>query len=425
MFELIEDKNGNKMSSKDSSFYGLTDTTSEIGEDHTKFTQDLSNEFHILLDENSSKSERYLIYDKLYRDALIKKAVDIPVDDSLSEWREIDDSMLEDLDKSLKIKNTLIRASKTARKYGEVLIIPVLVATKNNRKIKIPLSKKLEDVIDDFDNIQVLKLITINHFTPDEDLETDIENDNWGKPKWFRFSNGNREIKIHPSRVIHISNTEDSSSFIDSVLPYFDHYFIRANELTRTVTEANWIILKTDFKRVQQEMSMRLGLIHNNQNHLANKEIIRTKTEEGIKNRILHMRNNARSASAYAIDKEFEEIVQIKKDNIDQINTATESALSLIAGVADVPTERFLGKKSSGLGGGSSATHYTQFLSGFRSKLIGDPLDKLDSFLMVIYPKITTIEYEWNKTVIERMESDKDRTEEERANNKGGFDTEG
>ena len=57
------------------------------------FTQDFSDELRILVDESNqySKNYKYEYYDKLYKDALIRKALDIPIDDSISEWREITD----------------------------------------------------------------------------------------------------------------------------------------------------------------------------------------------------------------------------------------------------------------------------------------------------------------------------------------------
>lgn len=403
-------------------FYGLlNDPTSD---EPYKFTQDLSYEVFVLTDSDYDKSEKRVIYDKLYKDALLKKAVDIPVDDGLSEWRDVEDSTLEDLDKSLDVKDTFIQASKIARKYGEVLILPVLVSKLNKKLIKIPLSYSMEKTISEYSNVEVLKLIVLDEFTSDEQLETDICSDNWGKPKWFRYENGKRNVKIHPSRVLHIKNTSDGCSFIDSVLPYFEHFIIRNQETTRAVQESNWIILKTDFKRIQQEISARLGIVTTSSNIAATKDIIKSKVEEGIKSRLQHMRANSHNSSAYAIDMNFEDIDMIKKDNIDQMDGAAKSSLHLIAGAADVPTERFLGSRSAGMGSAGSTVHYIQFLSGFRSKLIENPLERLDKFLQLVYPSIKDVSFTWNPTLIEQIENSKDRTPMERETNPGGLQNE-
>ena len=139
---------------------------------------------------------------------------------------------------------------------------------------------------------------------------------------------------------------------------------------------------------IQQDISARLGLTHISTNNNANRDIVRTKTEEGIKNRLINMRSNAHSSSSYAIDKTIEDIQQIKKENIDQMNAAAESSLQLIAGVADVPMSRFLGRKVSGMGGSADTPNYIQFLHGFRSKLIDVRLKKLDIFIINIYKNI-------------------------------------
>lgn len=416
-FEAIAIEN----ETKSEGFYGLMNDPA-ADEPH-KLTQDLSYEVFVLTDSDFSNSEKRDVYDKLYKDALIKKAVDIPVDDGLSEWREIDDKTLKEFDKSLDTKDTFIRACKVARKYGEVLILPVLISKINKKIVKIPLSYSLDKVLAEYKNIEVLKLIVLDTFIADEELEIDITSDNWGKPKWFRYENGNREVKLHPSRVLHIGNTSDNCSFIDSIIPYFEHFVTRNQETTRAVQESNWIILETDFKRIQQEISARLGIVHTSSNHAATKDIVKAKVEEGIRARLQHMRANSHNSSAYAIDGNFEKIVQIKKDNIDQMNHAAQSSLHLIAGAADVPTERFLGSRSAGMGSAGSTVHYIQFLSGFRSKLIENPLEKLDKFLQSIYNNISNLDYKWNPTLIEQIENGKDRTPMERETNPGGIQT--
>lgn len=408
------------MSDNNEEFYGFTNdsSTSDI-----LYTQDLSDELSVLIDAyyEYSKSEKYEYYDKLYVDALIKKAVDIPIDDSLSEWRTITDKELLAQDSRLQIKTNMISACKTARKYGESLILPVLINKNRNIIEKIPLNLSLAQVLKEYKNIEVLKLLVIDKFEKDDAIELDILKDNYGKTKWFKYDNGKRTVKIDPSRVIHIRNDSRSRSFIDSILIYFYHFMTRNNEVTRAVTEANWIILKTDFKLIQAEISARLNTNH--ANNIAHRESLKSKTEEGIKNRLLNMRANAHSSSSYAIDKNLEDIQQIKKDNIDQMSQASESSLQLIAGAADVPMSRFLGRKVSGMGGSADTPNYIQFLHGFRSTLIDKPLLELDLLLKLIYTKIKSTDYNWNDTIIQTIEYSKDRTPLERANNTGTLQT--
>ena len=303
-------------------------------------------------------------------------------------------------------------------------MLPVLIAKQNKQVIKIPLNMELDKVLSTYSNIEILKIIIIKDFEADDNLETDIIKPNYGMPKWYTYQSNNRSVKLHPTRILHIKNTDSADSFIDSLLPYMEHYIRRNNEVTRATEEANWIILKTDFKRIQQEISSRLGVVSSQQGLMANREVVKAKVEEGIQNRLRHMRANAHSSSAYAIDKEFEDIEQIEKNNIDKMVDASEKALQLIASIADVPMERFLGKRAGGVGGGSSTLHYLQFLIGFRSKLIGDALEQLDEFLKLIYTNIRSTNYNWNQTIIEVIELKQDRTVLERENNPGGFQKE-
>lgn len=410
-------------------FFGLSSDANN-SEDY-KFTQDLSDEIFELSSDSYSKKERLEIYDKLYKDALIRKAVDIPVDDSLSEWRTLEDEKLKELDDSLNLKNLFIEAGKVIRKYGEVLLLPVLISTQRNIITKIPLNLSLDKVFEQYKNISVLKILTVEDFDKDTNLETDILKDNYGMPKWYSYNSGKRVVRLHPSRVLHIENSKGAVSFIDTLLPYMDHYTRRNNEVTRATEEANWIILKTNFKLIRQDVVSRLSAstkLPNSsfavQGIIANNEIVRSKVEDGIQNRLRHMRTNAHSSSAYAIDKEFEEIDQIEKNNISQMLDAAEKALQSIASIADVPMERFLGKRAGGVGGGSSTLHYLQYLIGFRTKLIGTALERIDEFLKKIYPQITSTNYSWNPTIIERIELKQDRTPLQEENNPGGFQKE-
>lgn len=399
--------------------------SSDKSDSSTLFTQDLSEELHILVDNSSdyTKDFKYEYYDRLYTDALIKKALNIPIEDSLSEWRTLTDKELKNKDSELDIKDFIIKASKIARKYGESLLVPVLINKINNKIDVFSLSIPLDKLLLEYKNLEVLKFIIIDKFEHSEAIETNILKDNYGLCKYYTFNNGKKVVKIDPSRVIHIQNDEYNKSFIDSILVYFYNFTSRNNEVTRAVNEANWIILKTNFKMIQQDISARLGLNHITNNMIGNRDIVRTKTEEGIKNRLINMRLNAHSSSSYAIDKDIEDIQQIKKENIDQMNTASESALQLIAGVADVPMSRFLGRKVSGMGGSADTPNYIQFLHGFRSKLIDKPLKKIDKFLMSIYKNIKNTDYQWNETIIQKIEYSKDRTPLERANNTGTLQT--
>ena len=146
------------------------DTILHLSADHiessTLFTQDFSDELRILVDESNqySKNYKYEYYDKLYKDALIRKALDIPIDDSISEWREITDINLKFQDERLFIKNFIIDACKVARKYGESLLVPVLI-NKTSKKIEtIPLNIPIDKVLLQYSNLEILKLIIIEKF---------------------------------------------------------------------------------------------------------------------------------------------------------------------------------------------------------------------------------------------------------------------
>lgn len=344
------------------------------------------NHIHFYDDSVDSKREGL---DDAYKDPLVKQAVTTPLNDALSEWREIEDPKLSELDQRLRIKDRFIEAGKATRKYGTSMIVPILVSN----GLKIPLHKPLEVVQAEYSNVSIDRLLVLDAFKPSETVVKDILHDRYGEPTKYSVSDTNHKT-LHGSRVI-VFGDSDETGFIEGIIPYVNDFHDRNYEVTRAVQESNVLILKTDFESIQDYMkeSVSQGV----------SEDIFTRISDFVANRLQHLRENANNENAYAIDKETEEIEQITKTNISAMVEAVRHSLDILTAMVDIPQSRYLGNGATSLSGNSTdIDNYVQTLNGMRSSDYEPPLRRLDHFIQQIYPVISSLAYDWNPLAIQQ-----------------------
>ena len=332
--------------------------------------------------------EKRTTLDNLYNDLLISQIIFTHVNDGLSEWRTIEDSELQSQDTRLKIKRVMLDAWVNFRKYGHVIILPILVDSENNKiPFNVPFNKSLEK------KPTIGRVIVVSEFETSGDKITDVLSDDHGKNKSYSV-NGK---KIHPSRVI-VLGGENTQSMLEGLTHYHNTYHDRSFETTRAVKESNLLTLATSFEQMQEAV---LASVDDN----TSPAMIMKKLIEAAETRARNLRSNANNENAYLIDKESESLINVAKQNITQMVEATKNALDIYTAVADYPRSRLLGESASSWGN-VDTVNYVQTIHGKRMMEIEDGLVSLDNFVARIY-NIKDTRFTWNPLAIEKAEINK------------------
>ena len=332
--------------------------------------------------------------DELYVDSLIMQAVDVPVRDSLENWRSVSDSTLSSVDEALQYRHIFHDATINVRKYGCTMIVPVLVDQDNRR---VSLNTPLDTLLQRPDKTYtVLKLIIFKEYRESDQIEKNILSDNFGKPKKYLVNNK----PIDPSRCVIVQANSAKISFIRSIYSYFCSFKTRDFEVTRATQESNWVILKTDMAMLQEIAQAKV--------EVGSKGSVEDHIQDALMGRLRDLRDNANNNNAYGIDREGEDIEMISKVNIKQMVEAVDQALMLLNAAADIPMRRFLGRGVGGLGENNDDEVYVQALIGLRDSILRVPLFEMDSIMQKINPAINSLDYEWNDMAIQELISGTD-----------------
>lgn len=367
-------------------FMGLGDTYSpDVNSRHVEFHDELNNENRKAIDD-------------LYTDLLIQKSVFTPINDSLSEWREIKDAVLKDYDKTLNIKRVIIDVYTAFKKYGHVIILPVLV---DRYGVKVPFGIPLRNILDRQPVVQ--KLLVIDDFTFDEGKITDVLSDDYGKHKQYQIN----DKPVHPSRII-LMGDENTDSFVKNLAHYHNSFHDRTYETTRAVKESNFLTLGTDFDRLSEQILSSIDNIE-----ALSPNVVRTMVVEAVENRAKNLRSNSNNQNAYIYDKKTEEITELQKSTISAMANAAKDSLDVYNAAVDIPASRFLGKTTgNGFGANIDISNYVQTLNGRRSMEVEPVLKSLDEFLQNTDDKINDLSYNWNKLAIQQYNEIEDEAVE-------------
>jgi len=330
------------------------------------------------------REERRDTLSNLYKDLLVAQIVFTHINDGLSEWREINNTTFEEHDKRLKLKRIAVDSWTAYRKYGHVLILPILVNADN---VKIPFSVPFDRAMEQKPTIE--RIIVVDNFESSEKTITDVLNADHGKHQKYKINNK----PIHPSRVIQVGRLGEQS-MLEGLVSYHNTYHTRSFETTRAVKESNFLVLATSFADMQNAVEMSLG-------DNTSETVLFKKLVEAMETRARNLRENANNENAFIIDKDSEQMSNIAKQNIDHMTNATKDSLSIYVAAADYPRSRLLGESVSSWSD-TDTSNYVQTIHGKRMMEIEDAVVSLDEFIGKVYG-IKDTSFTWNPLAIEKI----------------------
>jgi phage-related protein (TIGR01555 family) len=339
-------------------------------------------------------------------DWLSRKIVDIPAFDTTRAWRkwQADDDQiekLETLEKKMNLQQQLQSALKKARLYGGAAMV-IGVDDGGDWGDELNLDRVGADA---------LKFVHVctRYMLPAGPMIRDVSSEWFGHPQYYMRSNmilapppggvkpveqpseGTKEeatFYIHPSRVVRLLGADypdpelAPDAWSDSILQSV-YEAIRAVGLVNSSLAAAIAEMKIDIIKVS-------GL----------SEIMTT--TEGT-NRAVSRWSNANVAksvvNALLIDKENEEWER-KEVNFTSTHRLMQAFLTVVAGAADIPATRLLGREPSGMSatGESDTRNYYDRLQSDQRMRLTPALAKLDEVIQrsALGKYDDQIHYEWN-----------------------------
>ncbi|MHA3913858.1 anti-CBASS protein Acb1 family protein [Halovulum sp. GXIMD14793] len=130
--------------------------------------------------------------------SLVRRAVDLPAEDSCREWREwqaeaVDISKIEAEEKRLDLQGKIKEARRQARLYGGAAI---LIGTGENN-----LTKELSPDRIKAGGIKYLTVLSRDDLSPGE-IERDISSRLYNEPQYWTLSGERGVLQLHPSRLV-------------------------------------------------------------------------------------------------------------------------------------------------------------------------------------------------------------------------------
>lgn len=334
----------------------------------------------------------------MYRSsACARRCLDIPAGDMVKNWRnwEViqdggkDSGAAEDLQKAelkLNFKDVVKRAIIAGRKYGGA---GVFIGLKDNPDLAQPLDPETVQL----DDLEHLTLLTREDLSIEE-YEQDPISPRFRKGSLFSINRSGDDrvteissVKIHWTRFawfggmptdqkhIEIDDAWDDSQLI-SLAPYVDAADTAIKTLSHLLTEAGVDIYK--FDSVTQYFE----------------------TEDGA------ARFSARMAATNNLKSTVNAIILDKEDDYEQktaefsgVKEVQDTALHVLAGLADIPITRFLGSSPGGLNatGESDLRNYYDGIKSRQDTELTTALSILDEVLIrsTIAQDPETVDFEW------------------------------
>jgi hypothetical protein len=184
--------------------------------------------------------------------------------------------------------------------------------------------------------------------------------------------------------------THTKTSLFQAIEEYYGTFHLGRQDVSRAVQEANFLVFKTNLQKLQEAAAAKT----------AAGEAIDAK--ELLRDRLRNLRCNANNNNAYAIDKEFEDIVNIPKANIADMQKAVDQMAQFLAGAADIPISRLFAKTIGSLANSSQVEiqNYILTLHGLRFMVLEPSIKALDKFVGM-FAGIDNLDFVWNPLAIE------------------------
>lgn len=328
------------------------------------------------------KDRSALFMKNLRRDEIARKILDLPVIDSLSNWRDSNYKW----EKELNVVKVVQDAMKFARRFGVSAILPIIRTRDGNI---VPANRPLENVIAEFgSNLTVDKLI---HSTVNLTFEGEIELDFY-KP-WFGFPKKMKigERQVHPSRIALFGNLLEPT--LISILGDLADYHEARRRLAISVRRNSGLILSSDFGKISNFLTAKKRMSG-----------AAPSLEEITQERARSLYQNVNDVNVAVINKD-EKVDQYEQSNIKELVGNVELQMQILSAVGDIPLSKLFQVQASGGLSNKSETeflNYSQSLVAFRSNDVEEPLMALDHIMSEATGEKTT-DWLWNPTRAEEL----------------------
>jgi hypothetical protein len=297
------------------------------------------------------------------------KAVDIPADDSTSEWRTWSAtaeqiSAIEQVEHKFGVQEKLNSALKKARLYGGGAIV---IGVRGQEDAGEPLDIERVGLGD----LMYLHDVSRHELTAGQ-IELDVASEYFGQPQYYQLSGLSTVVTIHPSRVVHLNGRDLPSrqtacydGWGDSIIQRIDdaikHCAIPQQQIATMMMESN-----VDIIRIPNFMA-----------NVGTKEY-----REKLITR-WHLAAVAKSVNrALMLDKE-EEWTKLTP-NFSGLKDIAMMYMEIASGASDIPATRMLGKSPDGLSatGQSDLENYYKSISAIQKNRISPRMRKLDEIII-------------------------------------------
>ena len=295
---------------------------------------------------------------------LISKIVDLPAMDMVREWREWEAepdvvAKIEAEERRLRAQEAILTGLVYGRLGGGVVVIG------SGTDMSAPARAG--------DKLLYLKALPKRFITLGE-TEWDVTSENFGEPAYFTITGSRGSDRIHPSRVIVFKGervpgimglTTDQMFWGDSIVERVD----RAVKNADTATDG--------FSALIDEAKVDVLRMANLYETLA-----QTGGDQKIKDRIEIAAQGKSMHRALTLDKEDE--WETRQLNWAGMPDMIRTYLAIVAGAADIPATRLLGKSPDGQNatGESDEKNYRSSIRTKQGMTLRPSLDKLDAIML-------------------------------------------
>ena len=324
--------------------------------------------------------------DLAMQDGIMQNIIIAPVLDMLQTWRNNDELTFR-IEKAMGYQSAIMHAVIGARKYGKSLLYPVVGDTEDrilDPRITLNAEKQASEYT-------VKKIVYFDEFKESKTIIDDPLNPLYGEPEFYTI-NG---VEHDASRVVPVyGNFDKNVSAFEAVQDYFEDWGIAKIERSRSIQEANFLILKTALADLEKR--------HSAQQELKGGSYT---FQDAMQARVRNLKQNANSANAFILDKE-EEAQQVDKKNIKAVSETVNDTAKDLAGGARIPASYLFSQEQSGLNNSSqsSMAYYINTLKTLRFFVIENPMRVLDSIVSSFDEDFTPSDpISWNALALEEI----------------------
>jgi len=158
----------------------------------------LADDYRLFNDTKSGKSKQHVNIENTYaEDSIAQQIIETPVFDALSNWRNITNPVLAELDKNLDISESFKYGLEQSRLKGMTFVYPVLKYADTRRPVKPSIA--LSQVINTGRPLEVSNIVVLtNKLDHSSEIDEDICSENYGNPIMYSCNSED----IHHSRLV-------------------------------------------------------------------------------------------------------------------------------------------------------------------------------------------------------------------------------